>query len=86
MWLDRGMEATTSTTGLHGLSESDAAELVKGSSFARRVKATDREHGSRLCDHGRLHFQHCKFCAAGVPAVCDLTVEEMRANAREWLD
>lgn len=63
----------------------DSVGLVKGSTFARRVKATDPEHGSRLCDHGRLLFQECPFCAAGVPALPDPTFEEMRENARKWL-
>lgn len=67
------------------LSAADATALVKGSTFARSMKVKDPEHGKRLCDHGRLLFQHCMFCAEGMPAVCDPTVEEMRANARACL-
>lgn len=81
MWLDGLMTSMT----LFGLSEDDTAQLILGSSFARRIRASDPEHGSRLCDHGRLHFQRCPFCDAGHPAVCNPTVEEMRANAREFL-
>lgn len=67
------------------LSTRDAKALVLGSTFARRVKATDAEHGARLCDHGRLLFQHCGFCEAGVPPMPNVTFEEGRRNAAAWL-
>lgn len=73
------------TPEVAALSTDDAKDLLLGSTFARRVRATDPEHGSRLCDHGRLLFQDCKFCETGVPALCNPTVEESRANARGWL-
>lgn len=68
------------------LSPADATALVKGSTFARSMKVKDPEHGKRLCDHGHLLFQPCMFCAEGMPAICDPTVEEMRANAQAVLD
>lgn len=63
----------------------DAKSLLLGSSFARRMRAEDPEHGARLCDHGRLLFQSCPFCDAGVPAMCDPTFAEQAENARAWL-
>lgn len=92
-WLDRHMAADTDThvwmvpvpTSVEALSTRDARALLLGSSFAARVKATDAEHGKRLCDHGRLLFQNCTFCAAGVPAMVEPSFEEQRANAATWL-
>lgn len=72
------------TAEVAGLSTAEASALVLGSTFARRLKATDA-HGERVCEHGRLHFQHCKFCAEGVPAMPAPTVEEQRENAKAWL-
>jgi hypothetical protein len=93
MWLDRHMAADTDThvwmvpvtPAVAGLSTADASALVKGSTFARRMRATDAAHGARLCDHGRLHFQPCKFCAEGVPAMPMPTFAEQRENAKAWL-
>lgn len=93
MWLDRDMTADTDThvwmatvsPEVAVLSTRDAKSLVKGSTFARRMRASDREHGGRLCDHGRLLFQACSFCDAGVPAMPDPTLAEQRANAAAWL-
>jgi len=73
------------TAEVAALSTSDAKSLVLGSTFARRVKATDREHGERLCEHGRLLFQVCQFCVSGVPAMPAPTFEEQRASAAGWL-
>lgn len=70
---------------VEALSTRDAKALVLGSTFARRVRATDPEHGARLCDHGRLLFQACSFCTDGVPALPDPTMEERQASARTWL-
>lgn len=70
---------------VEALSTSDAKALLLGSSFARRMRATDAEHGARLCDHGRLLFQDCKFCNEGVPAFPEPTLAEQRENAATWL-
>lgn len=80
VWMDSSVSAVVRT-----LSTSEASALVKGSSFARRVRETDPEHGARLCDHGRLLFQECGLCAKGVPALCDPTFAEQRENAKAWL-
>lgn len=73
------------TDEVAALSTADAKALVLGSTFARRVKSSDREHGDRLCDHGRLLFQDCKFCATGVPALCDPTFAQQRETVGGWL-
>lgn len=70
---------------VESLSTRGAKALVLGSSFARRVKATDAEHGARLCGHGRLLFQVCHFCVEGVPPMPDPTFAEQRENAKAWL-
>lgn len=93
MWLDRHMAASDNThvwnfsvpASVAALSTTDAVALVLGSTFARRMRAQDPEHGSRLCDHGRLLFQACSFCESGVPAMPDTTWAEQRENARRWM-
>lgn len=70
---------------VRALSPAESHALVVGSSFAKRVKASDPEHGRRLCEHGRLHFQSCSFCEAGLPALPDPSFEEQRAHAQTWL-
>lgn len=70
---------------VEALSTRDAKALVLGSTFAQRVRATDPEHGARLCDHGRLLFQPCQFCAKGVPAMPEPSFEDKCENARTWL-
>lgn len=68
------------TPEVAALSTEEAKDLVLGSTFAKRVKATDPEHGERICDHGRLLFQACLFCEAGIPPMPDPTqsTKEMR--------
>jgi hypothetical protein len=67
------------------LSTRDCTALVKGSDFARRMRAQDPEHGARLCDHGRLLFQPCGLCKDGVPAMPNPSLEEQRESAKAWL-
>ncbi len=91
-WLDRPMAADDDThvwmvpvsDAVAALSTSDAKALVLGSTFARRMRAEDAEHGSRLCDHGRLLFQDCTFCDSGVPAMPAPTFAEQAAHAGKW--
>jgi hypothetical protein len=93
MWLDRHMAASTDThvwmvpvpDKVRALSTGDALALVKGSSFARRQAG---DSGARLCEHGRMLFaafgEACHFCAEGVPALCEPTFAQQRANAAAW--
>ena len=84
--MDTHVWMATVTPEVAALTTPDAKALVLGSTFARRVRATDPEHGARLCDHGRLLFQACGLCTAGVPAMLDPTFAEQRENAKTWLD
>ena len=62
------------TPEVRALSTEDAKALVDGSTFALRMETTDPEHRSRMCHHGRLVFQVCNFCEAGIPPMPDPTV------------